>query len=117
MGRTYQRPNAIRDPNKGPKTPDQWFDTGAFVLPPIFTYGNAGAFIVDADGRHNWDVAVQKNFKFKESHRLEFRTEFFNISNTVKMGNPINSFASSAFGRVTSATDARQIQFGLRYAF
>ncbi len=117
VGRTYQRPNAIRDPNKGPKTPDQWFDTGAFVLPPIFTYGNAGAFIVDADGRHNWDVAVQKNFKFKENHRLEFRTEFFNISNTVKMGNPINSFASSAFGRVTSATDARQIQFGLRYAF
>jgi hypothetical protein len=33
------------------------------------------------------------------------------------MNDPQNSFASSAFGQVTGATPARQIQFGLRYSF
>jgi len=117
VGRTYQRPNVIRNPNNGPRTPDQWFDTGAFQLQPIYTYGNAGAFLVDTDGRHNWDLAFQKDFLLGEGHKLEFRGEFFNISNTVKMGDPINNFSSSAFGQVRSATEARQIQFGLRYAF
>ncbi len=117
VGRTYQRPNVIRDPNNGPKTPDEWFDKGAFKRADVFTYGSAGAFIVDADGRNNWDVALQKDFKIKENHRLEFRGEFYNIPNSVSMQNPNGGFSSSAFGQVRSATDARQIQFGLRYAF
>src|SRR5207249_9959769 len=25
VGRTYQRPDALRNPNNGPKTPEQWF--------------------------------------------------------------------------------------------
>lgn len=117
VGRTYQRPNVIRNPNNGPKTPDEWFDTKAFVLPPIYTYGNAGAFIVEMDGRHNWDVSLAKKFYTFENHWLELRGEFFNISNTVKMGAPQANFSSSAFGRVSSATDARQIQLALRYSF
>ena len=117
VGRTYQRPNVIRNPNNGPKTPDEWFDTKAFVLPPIYTYGNAGAFIVEMDGRHNWDVSLAKKFYTFENHWLELRGEFFNISNTVKMGAPQANFSSSAFGRVSSATDARQVQLALRYSF
>jgi hypothetical protein len=121
-GRTLQRPDAIRDPNKNaPRTVDEWFDTRAFVLPAPFTFGNAGAFIVHDDGRNNWDVALQKEFTLRESHRLQVRAEAFNFSNTVKML-PANSqgmvtFSSSTFGRVTAATPARQIQFGMRYRF
>lgn len=117
VGRTYQRPNLIRDPNKGAKTPDEWFDAGAFELPPRFQFGNAGAYIVEADGRHIWDVALHKVFFIREDHRLEFRSEFFNMPNMIQLGNPNGNFSSSAFGQVRSATDARQIQFGLRYAF
>lgn len=117
VGRTYQRPNLLRNPNNGPKTPNEWFDTKAFELPERFTYGNAGAFVVEADGRHNWDLAFQKDFNFKESQRIEFRGELFNAWNSVSMGNPTNNFSSSSFGRVTSATAARQVQFSLRYVF
>jgi hypothetical protein len=121
VGRTYQRPNVIRDPNIG-GFPDRnvdapWFDPLAFVLQPIYTYGNAGAFIVNADGRTTWDVAVEKTFKFKETMQLEYHLEMFNIPNHVNFGNPQGSFASSAFGKLTSATSARQIQMGLRFAF
>jgi len=117
VGRSVQRPNVIRDPNTGPRTPDKWFDTGAFVLQPIYTFGNAGAFIVQSDKRHNWDISAQKDFRIREGQVLEFRAEFFNLSNSVQMNDPQNSFASSAFGQVTGATPARQIQFGLRYSF
>ena len=117
VGRSIQRPNVISDPNKGPRTPDKWFDTAAFVLQPIYTFGNSGAFTVESDKRHNWDISAQKDFRIREGHALEFRAEFFNLSNSVQMNDPERSFASSAFGQVTSATPARQIQFGLRYSF
>jgi len=41
----------------------------------------------------------------------------FTVGNHVNMGNPQGNFASSAFGKVTSATAARQIQMVLRYQF
>jgi hypothetical protein len=120
-GRTIQRPDVLRDPNNGPKTPEKWFDTSAFVQPRPFTFGNAGAFIVADDGRHNWDVAIQKVFAFSETQSLQVRAEAFNLGNHVSMI-PANAsgmvvFSSSTFGQVTAATPARQIQFGLRYRF
>ena len=119
VGRTYQRPNVVRNPNYGGNrnVDVAWFDIAAFQLQPVFTYGNAGAFLVNADGRQIWDLAFQKDFAVRENHVLQFRTELFNMPNHVNFGNPNGNFSSSAFGKVTSATAARQIQFGLRYAF
>jgi outer membrane receptor protein involved in Fe transport len=118
VGRTYQRPDVLRNPNNGPKTPDEWFDTGAFVLPAPFNYGNAGAFIVDGEGRLYTDISIGKRFYVRETHYLELRGEFYNLPNVVKMGAPGTNFSSSSsFGTVTSATDARQIQLALRYSF
>lgn len=120
VGRSQQRPNVVRNPNNGgSRNVDiPWFDTSAFQLQPIYTYGNAASFITQADGRQTWDVSTQKDFHFKrEGNMLQFRAEMFNIGNHVNMGNPQGNFASSAFGKVTSATAARQIQMSLRYAF
>jgi len=117
VGRTYQRPDVLFNPNNGPKTPDQWFSTSAYAVPAIFTYGNSGRDTIEAMGRYNWDIAFQKAFRVREGHMLEFRSEFYNMPNSVSMMQPNTSFSSSAFGQVTSATSARQIQFALRYAF
>lgn len=117
VGRTYQRPDVSGDPNNGPKTPDQWFATGVFTFPQPFTYGNAGSFIVRGDGRHSWDISMGKQVRFKEQHRIEFRSEFFNAFNTTKFDGPNSNLSSSAFGQVTSTAPNRQIQFALRYAF
>ena len=94
-----------------------WFDITAFQLPVQYTYGNAAPYIVTTDGRTSWDFAAQKDFRFRERHSIQFRTEFFNLPNHVNFNNPTATFSSSSFGKVTSATPARQIQFGLRYAF
>lgn len=119
VGRTYQRPDVLRNPDNGPKTPDRWFDTTAFVAPAPFRYGNSGAFTVEGDGRFYFDLSLGKRFHLSEDAKrfLELRGEFYNMSNSVRLGDPNTNFASSAFGAVTSATDARQIQFGLRFTF
>lgn len=119
VGRSAQRPDVLRNPNiGGNRNVDRpWFDTSAFVLPAIYTFGSAASFIVDADGRNQWDVAAEKDFPIREGQRLQFRSEFYNIPNHVNLQRPEGSLSSSAFGKVTSATDARQIQFSLRYQF
>lgn len=119
VGASVQRPNVLRDPNTGGSrnVSERWFDTGAFELPAIYTFGNAGANIVLGDGRNNWDAALQKSWTIRDAHALQLRMEMFNMPNHVNMGNPSTNFSATAFGLVNSATTARQIQFGLRYSF
>ncbi|MCU1261906.1 MAG: Cna domain protein, partial [Bryobacterales bacterium] len=84
VGRTYQRPDATGiDPNNGPKTVDQWFNIAAFALPARYTYGSSGAFVINAPGRYNWDLALQKDFRFMERHTFQFRAESYNLPNSV----------------------------------
>jgi len=117
-GRSRQRPNLVGDPNAGPKTPEEWFNTKAFALPAQFTFGTAGAFITNADGIVVIDMALEKQFQIRENHALEFKTEFFNVPNTVNFGDPTNTMNNANFGKVTSQrTNPRQIQFSLRYRF
>ena len=117
-GRSTQRPDLVGDPNAGPKTPDEWFNTKAFVLPAQYTFGNAGQYITNADGIISFDVAVEKKFPIGEKHAFEFRTEFFNFPNVVNFGDPTGAMNNANFGKITSQrTPPRQIQFGLRYRF
>jgi len=118
VGRTYQRPNATGiSPDNGPNTIYQWFNTAAFALPANFTYGTSGPFVITAPGRYNWDVSLQKDFRIHEGQMLQFRSEFYNLPNSVSLGNPNTTFDGNSFGKITSATAARQIQFALRFKF
>jgi hypothetical protein len=119
VGRSSQRPDLLRNPNVGGNrnADAPWFDISAFALPAIYTFGNAGSFVVDADGRQVWDMAAQKDFKLRENQIVQFRSEFYNMPNHVNFGSPNSNFSSTAFGKVTGATSARQIQFALRYQF
>ncbi|HSR68213.1 MAG TPA: hypothetical protein VLU25_09745, partial [Acidobacteriota bacterium] len=62
-----------------------------------------------------------KNFQVPwmggEDARLQFRAEFFNITNRVNLTQPSRSFTSSFFGKSTGAFDAREIQFALKFIF
>lgn len=118
VGRTYQRPDATGlDANSGPKSIAQWFNVAAFALPAPYTYGSSGPFVITAPGRYNWDLALQKDFRIREGHTLQFRAESYNLPNSVSPGNPNMTFDGNNFGVITSATAARQLQFALRYAF
>jgi carboxypeptidase family protein len=109
--------------NALPLTVNQWFDPSAFSLPTAGTWGNAGRGIINGPGMADFDFSLFKTTPIKESATLEFRAEFFNITNAVNFGVPnVAVFSSgkisSSAGRITSTTTtSRQIQFGLKLLF
>ena len=52
-----------------------------FVAPRGLTFGDAGRNFLNNPGRMNWDMALLKHFKIRESGQIEFRAEVFNIFN------------------------------------
>ncbi len=111
------RPNLAGDPNSGPRTIGQWFNTAAFVDAQQFTFGTSGVGVIEGPGFAVFDLSFYKDFAITDDKRLQFRAELFNAFNRANFGNPNTSYGASQFGSISSARDARQIQFGLRFDF
>jgi len=115
---TSSRPDLIGDPNaripgSGPANLNgiQYgpllVNPGAFAGPRGLTFGTAGRNIVLNPGQTNFDMALFKHFKVRESASFEFRAEAFNIFNHTEFayvggdagsagGNsPLGSFSNS----------------------
>ena len=117
-----------------------------FVAPRGLTFGDAGRNFLNNPGRTNFDLALLKHIKIRDSGQLEFRAEAFNIFNHTEFriydpdnpgssGNNVIScyagpvysagFKGSGADCVTGASflhplDAhrpRTIQFGLKLGF
>jgi hypothetical protein len=113
-----QRPDVSGDANVGgAETSGQWFNTGVFSLPAPFTFGNAGRNSVLAPGYADVDASIQKDIVLGRGTRLELRWEIFNLFNRVNFDVPNRVFGTANFGRIFSAQPARQMQFGLKFAF
>ena len=95
------------------------FDTTVFKANAPGTFGMLGRNAGIGSASANLDLSLFKSvpMPFAESHKAEFRAEFFNVLNRVNLGNPNTSFNSALFGRITGAGDPRIIQLGLRYSF
>ena len=48
---------------------------------------------------------------------LEFRWETFNLFNTANFNLPNRIFGNPSFGRISSAKNPREMQFGVRFSF
>ena len=111
-----QRPNLTGDPY-GDKSIKNYLNPKAFSKAAPGTLGNEGRGSIRGPGRFQFDVALSRTFRFKESQKVEFRAEAFNLTNSFRMENPTTSFTSATFGQVTSAADPRIMQFALKYFF
>lgn len=94
---------------------NKFFETGAFALPAIGTYGNSSRGVLSGPANVNTDLAILKDVNVSESMRFQFRAEFFNIFNQVNFGNPIGSIANARFGAITGAAAGRSTQLGLKF--
>ena len=124
-----QRPNL--NPNGGSpgfrRSLAHWFDNTRYVLPAQYTYGTVGANTLRSDMHRQYDASIFKNFSMPHHSLLQFRAEFFNISNTTSFSAPGASITSSAstapvntstYGQITSTSvPSRDIQFALKYDF
>ncbi|MGE3509536.1 MAG: carboxypeptidase regulatory-like domain-containing protein [Vicinamibacterales bacterium] len=114
-----QRPDQMSDPNLpgGQRTVDRWFDTSAFALPAQYTFGDAPRNSVTGPGYANVDVILAKTWRTAGSSEIEFRWEIFNLLNRANFDLPNRIFGNPNFGRISSAKNPREMQFGVRFAF
>lgn len=117
-----QRPDAV--PGVDPKVegPDRllWFTRTAFDVTGPTTqkrFGNLGYNTLRGPAAFWSDISLHKVFNINEQHRIQFRVEMFNWMNHVVLGQPITNLADVNFGRVTSGSDGRSMQFALKYSF
>ncbi|HYP08515.1 MAG TPA: hypothetical protein VER03_19930, partial [Bryobacteraceae bacterium] len=122
-GAGFDRPNATGiNPNDiENRTTARFFNTAAFSIPALGTYGNVGRNTLIGPGIFNMDASLLKNFNFTESQYLQFRFEAFNATNHPNWGNPnVNIFQPAAFGTIGSirnSSNMRQLQLALKYVF
>jgi hypothetical protein len=111
------RPNLIGPAKLDNPTPERWFNTAAFAIPPFGSFGDSGRNILDGPGYQNVNFSLVKNTAIREAAIIQFRTEFFNLFNHPNFGLPDNFVGSPSFGRLISADSPRRIQFGLKLLF
>jgi len=105
------------------KSPSQWFNPNAFILPTSGTYGNLGRGTLTGPGLADLDVSLFKTTAVTERANLQFRAECFNLLNRANFATPnaivfSNGSISASAGLITAtATASRQIQFGLKLIF
>jgi hypothetical protein len=104
----------------------KFFNTDAFIPTnqvPRGLYGDSGRNIISGPGFSNTDFSAIKDFRMTERFRLQFRSEFFNVFNQVRLGcvdttwgcsDPVATVNSGSFGQIRSAGPAREIQFALK---
>ena len=131
-----------QDKYAGPHNVDQWLNPAAFASPPVATTigqsdrsplgGAPGQFY--GPGFHRLDFSLFKDFRTSESTHLEFRSEFFNLTNHPNFSPPgfsgngvvaapgsLNYTSPTTFGKIASTRDGqndqREIQFALKFYF
>jgi len=111
------RPNVLRAPALSNPSPDRWFDTTAFTLPPFGSFGNAGRNILSGPAYQSINVSLMKNARIAERANLQFRVEAFNLLNRANFDLPDIFFGSPTFGAIQSAESPRRVQFGVKILF
>jgi hypothetical protein len=115
------RPDVISNPNRGPRTVEEWVSRSAFRRLDAITeagrFGNAGRNIVRGPGQATVDVSVLKNWRTGENVTWQFRIEAFNVLNHANFGVPVNDLVSPNFGRIIEAGPPRVLQAGLKLLF
>ena len=122
---TFSRPDRVADGQLEQPVADRWFDVSAFATPRLYTFGNAGRNILTGPGTKQLDLSFQKTTYFGENRNrnLQFRAEFFNLTNTPQLNNPDAAIGSPTVGRISqlaiepTSRTSRQIQFGLKFYF
>jgi hypothetical protein len=127
----------------GERGPDSFFNAAAFRVPgttpsqagtPIQMFGDSARRVARGPGSVNLDFSLFKEMMLTERYRVQFRAEFFNLTNTPTFMLPSSNSPSMTcigrtpgaacndnnpqFGKLSgSSATGRQIQFGLKLIF
>ena len=123
-----QRPNIVQRPKRTKGRDSVWINNyfanpQAFVLPPIYTFGNAprATGVVRTPTAFNTNMSVEKDFslsKLREGMVFELRLEAENALNHPVFGTPDTSVDDPNFGVISYTSNGpRQVQLGGKVTF
>jgi len=101
----------------------QWFNTSAFTVNALGTFGTAGRNSLRGPDFQTLDLGLMKTFDLGPRLRTQFRLEAFNALNRTNFNLPDGNRSSGNFGRITGASqaggggDPRILQLALRLFF
>jgi len=112
----------------GAKTLENYLNPAAFTQPDLGTLSTMSPRNIVGPANWQFDMALTRSFQIREAQRMEFRVEAFNVTNSLRKGNPgataaapflpaTNAINSNTFGQITTSGDARVMQFALKYLF
>jgi hypothetical protein len=105
-------------------SPDNWFNSNAFALPPAGEYGTVGRNVLRGPDLKMVDLSIFKNTPVGKQN-LQIRIEIFNLFNRANFATPVTDGLFNPDGtglpgatRIThTATTSRQVQLGLKFVF
>lgn len=109
------KPNVEKLAQAGPG--GWWFDPTAYQTVTGQRFGSSGRNTLRGPGVFNTDLTLARTFPIKERVNLQFRSEWYNMPNSVHLNNPNMDSSSPNFMRVLGSSGERQIRFGLRLQF
>lgn len=99
----------------------QWFDTAltgpdaAFVIPPLYAYGNSGSDILRGPTLTTVDLALSRTFPMGRRARLTLRLDGYNVLNRANLGLPNRILGVDDAGYIDhTITPARTAQIAAR---
>ena len=106
------------------RTAAEWFNIAAFpvanpanLVNGIAVDGNSGRNMLRGPTYKDVDLAISRDFVFKERLKLQLRADAYNVFNMVSLNLPGATVGSATFGVITSASAMRQLQLGARFTF
>lgn len=106
--------------NHNPQNGLPYFNISQFSINALGTPGNIPRRFFSGPGMENFDAALTKNFRLRESKTLQIRVEAFNVLNHPQFFGPqtVNgNIGSETFGQVVSADPPRLMQIAAKLLF
>ena len=119
-GVTSDRPDRVAAWAASSPSLNMWFNTAAFAPQVKGTAGNEAPNQLRGPHQRSLNLSLVRDFALRESLRLQFRVEGFNVTNTANFALPDGIIGDNTYGAITStATNAspRQFQLALKLLF
>uniref|UniRef100_Q020G9 TonB-dependent receptor n=1 Tax=Solibacter usitatus (strain Ellin6076) TaxID=234267 RepID=Q020G9_SOLUE len=102
---------------QGQRTVTTYLNPAAFAAAPNGRRGNTGVGIVQGPGLMLWDISLRKEFAATERFRIRLQGDVFNLMNRANFRGLNTNATDLAFGSITAAGPARNVQLGLKLQF
>lgn len=109
--RQTRRPDLLPGVNPFLNGDRNFLNPAAFAIPAAGTFGNLARNALKGPDFKQFDLVLNRRFKFNETTSLEFRTEIFNVFNQANFANPASTL-NVALPTLTFNTTANAFVLG-----